>query len=561
MDIQQFQIHLNKAIQHRRDIKLGKADIRGVQYDVVENGIANVRDLLVHASSFDEIECIVFDETRLTFKQFFEYSQAFAHILQHKYSIKPRQKIAIAMQNRPEWLICFAAIVSIGAVAVPLNSWWQKNDLAFAVEDANVVLLIGDKKRISKASDFPIKINTIDVDDKNFFVWINQTQVPRELSSSNRVSLHTDDDVCILYTSGSTGRPKGVILTHRGILTSIYSWSILADTMRSRFDGLEIYGKDPAIIMSVPLFHVAGLHSCFLNSLFLGRKIVMTAKWEVAKAAELINREKVTTLVVVPTMTQDLVAYLEDNAVTCPTVVDVNSGGSKLQSSAIKRIQKVFPNASPSSGYAMTETNAIGAVNFGPDYIEKPESTGKPIEPLTKVEIRDNAENVLPNNNEGEIWIKSAAAFKTYHNLPEVYAETFKNGWIRTGDLGLLDNDGFLYITGRLKNLIIRGGENISSLEVEAALTNLPHVSEAFVFGVPDERFGEVVAAIVSIEDNKTVAAIDIIASTKEHVAHFKVPGKLWVYKDKFPRTATQKIDMQTLKHHASQHLPDYSEN
>jgi long-chain acyl-CoA synthetase len=406
-----FEQYFKNALRHRKELSLKKSNIRGVTYDVIDSDIKNLRDLFKHAASNGEKDCIVFDKTRMSFSEFFNHSETFSQFLQQKYDINPKDRVGIVMQNRVEWLISFTAIVSIGAVAVPFNSWWYEDEILFTMGDANVKLLIGDTARLSRVSS--ALLSKIDVDKVDVFAWLRRIDESPFNYAFTPPIIDEDDDFCILYTSGSTGRPKGVALTHRGVLTAIHSWSLLADIMRMRYDGLEIYGKSPAILMSVPLFHVAGLHSCFLNSLFLGRKIVMTSKWDVVKAAQLILEERITSMVIVPTMTQDLVEYLEDQSLTCPSVVDVNSGGAKLQASAIKRIQSVFPNASPSSGYAMTETNALGAVNFGPDYIQRPESTGKPLEPITKVVIKDASGNVLPSNKEGEIWIKSAALFRT----------------------------------------------------------------------------------------------------------------------------------------------------
>ena len=285
----------------------------------------------------------------------------------------------------------------------------------------------------------------------------------------------------------------------------------------------------------------------------------MMAKWDANTAVDLIDRERVTTFLGVPTMVHELTQAVAQAGKVLDSVVDINAGGSKQPSDRVARVKAAFPSASTSSGYAMTETNALGAVGFGPDYAAHPDSTGRPVPPVLDLEIRDQEGRALPAGEVGEVCMKSPANFRCYLNMQEETETTLVDGWVKSGDLGYLDEEGFLFIVDRLKDLIIRGGENISTLEVEAAIYANADVTEVAVFAIPDERMGEVVGAAVWIKPDATTEASALVDFAAERLAKFKVPGRVWISKDPLPRTATQKIDKPATMRRVSQTLPDYA--
>ena len=354
--------------------------------------------------------------------------------------------------------------------------------------------------------------------------------------------INPDDDATILYTSGSTGHPKGVCSSHRSIISTLLQWMVVA-TARNIKDGIIANEEiQPSCLLTVPLFHVTGSHAQFMLSFLSGRKMVIMYKWDSEKALSLIEKEKITTLNGVPTMTLEVMRDESRKKYDLSSLKELSGGGAARPSSHVKELKNEFPNASPGLGYGLTETNAAGAVISGDDYINRPGSTGKPTPPLTKIKIFDSNHKECNENEVGEVWIKSITNFSKYWNNEEATNEAFFNDWFRSGDLGYLDEDNFLYIVDRAKDIVIRGGENISCLEVEDAINKHPNIIEASVYGVPDERLGEKLCCSISLKELNDFDESAFNIYLKDYIANFKIPEYYDLHENKLPRTASGKI-------------------
>jgi acyl-CoA synthetase (AMP-forming)/AMP-acid ligase II len=363
------------------------------------------------------------------------------------------------------------------------------------------------------------------------------------------VEVLADDHATIMYTSGSTGHPKGALSSHRGVLSALYSWMCMgiatkiAQTQETREEGLP-----PSALVTVPLFHCTGSHSAFMLSLVVGRKMVIMHRWDAQEALRLIEEEKITWFNGVPTMSAELQAAAETTDRDISSLTEIMAGGAARPPDQVKKISGTFKKSAPGIGYGLTETNALGTVNAGAFYIARPSSSGRPVPAVTDFRVINESGDVLPAGERGELCIKSPANILGYWNKPEATAEAFIDGWFHTGDVAYIDGDGFVYIVDRIKEIIIRGGENISCLEVEAAIYDHPGVLEAAVFGLPDERLGEIVGTAIVLKEGVELSAEELRVFLKEHLASFKIPVHVFFRSEQLPRIASGKIFKRQLK-------------
>ncbi|MGI9294643.1 MAG: class I adenylate-forming enzyme family protein, partial [Pseudomonadales bacterium] len=357
------------------------------------------------------------------------------------------------------------------------------------------------------------------------------------------VVIDSDADASIMYTSGSTGEPKGAVATHRNVLSAIMSWALLGTAAKMELGTVDVEPEHtPAALLTVPLFHVTGCNSMFLLSVLMGRKIVMMHKWRVDDALDLIEKEKITYFNGVPTMSRELQVAAKDTERDISTLEEIFGGGAARPPQHVKELKETFPEANFGVGYGLTETSGIATVNANARYSERPASAGKVTPAVTELKVIAPDGSEQPVNESGEVCIKSSANVHCYWNKPEATAAAFNDGWFHTGDVGYLDEDGYLFIVDRSKDIIIRGGENISCIEVEAALYEHDAVAEAVVFGVPDERLGELVFAVVVARKNEELDAEQLKSFATERIAAFKVPEHISVIHKSLPRTGTGKI-------------------
>ena len=454
------------------------------------------------------------------------------------------------MRNCPAWIVAYFAILKAGGIATLINGWWESHELEHALQLTEPKLIIADSPRADRiaATSAKCPVIAIPID-----LPVEQALADLLDSDDPDIVLPTvgpDDDATILFTSGSTGEAKGALSTHRAVTMGAYTYAAGLITMLGLLtqEGRAPKSK-PRVLLSVPLFHVTGEVPVMLNSFVIGRCLVMMPKWDAGDALRLIQAEKVTYFVGVPTMSLELMTHPDREKYDLSSLTDIAAGGAPRPISHVERLQQTFPASQPALGYGLTETNAVGAHNFWSNYAAKPGSTGRAHKPFVDLVILGAGDVHLPTGETGEIGIRSAANIKGYWKAPEATAELYTaDHYVRTGDIGYLDEDGYLFIVDRKKEIIIRGGENISTAEIEAACYAFPEVAEASVFGASDERLGEVPVAVIvpTAPDAVTVEALR--AFLEQRLAKFKVPERYIFLDEELPRLGTGKIDRRALK-------------
>ena len=492
-------------------------------------------------------EAIVAGDERLTFAQLDQASNRVARGLVAR-GIAKGDRVGIAMRNCSSWVIAHMGIVKAGGVATLLNGWWEAHEMEHAINLTDPKLVIADAPRAARISARCKGREIVSVD-----VELPLEQALAELlDGSGTVAalpeITPDDDATILFTSGSTGEAKGALSTHRAVTTGVYTY---ATGLMVLLGLLTKEGRAPSgptrTLISVPLFHVTGEVPVMLNSFVIGRCMVMMSKWDATEALRLIESEKITYFVGVPTMSLELMTHPDRHKRDLSSLTDIAAGGAPRPVSHVERLKYEFPTAQPALGYGLTETNAVGCHNFWGNYAAKPGSTGRAHKPYVEVAILGESDRHLDVGEVGEIGIRTAANVKGYWDMPEASAALFTaDGYVRTGDVGYLDEDGYLFIVDRKKDIIIRGGENISAAEVEAACYACPDVAEASVFGVPDERLGEVPVAVIHTKNG--ISEGDLRQFLEGRIARFKVPARFIFSAEPLPRLGTGKIDRRALK-------------
>ncbi|MCP4692681.1 MAG: acyl--CoA ligase, partial [Desulfobacterales bacterium] len=532
---------------------------------------------------------LVYEDDRTSFTDAYLKAANLAWRLREDFGIEKGDRVAIASRNYPEWCLAFMAITSLGCIAVALNAWWSGEELVYGLEDSGSKLVLADNERLERLRPFlpDLDLSVIAIRPTaagaapSSGMPSNGAAEPdiAPLLEGDRTTmpaaeLHPDDDAMLMYTSGTTGKPKGVVTSHRAIITPLIAWAYIAlitaftqvpkeelepwkRWLFKETDELPVLEVDadteqpppqPAMILTFPMFHVSGVIVQFLNSIFSKRKLVLMYKWNPEKALELIERERITAFDGVPTLSWELLNSPDFEKRDTSSLLALGAGGAKRPVEQANQIQKRFKSEGGYAGYGLTETSALGTSIRGEDYANRPASAGRPLEPLLEMQIQDEKGNTLPPNREGEICIKSCSLFRGYWNNPEATAQVFRNGWFRTGDLGHLDDEGFLFITGRAKDIVIRGGENIGCPEVEEVLYEHPAVFEAAVFGLPDERLGERLAATVRVRPGFTVGEDELKSHVGGRLAKYKVPSVIWLSHEQLPRNATGKLDKRRLR-------------
>ncbi len=536
---------------------VGEAEIRGNTYRVFRNAPPSLVGVFQFAASHGDRPFLHYEGEGLTFRETWNEAVRLAEGLKTRFGVGKGDRVAIAMRNLPEWCVSYMAIISLGAVAVPLNAWWKSEELRYGLADSGAKLVILDGKRLEYILPWKkdLGLTLVLARDKVEGADHLYQDVFAARADASDVAIDPEDDFSIVYTSGSTGNPKGVILTHRGAISTLFSWAFVAAAIKEARDGVSLFGDDPGVLLAVPLFHVTGSHSLFMMSMLIGRRVVIMKKWDARRAIELINEHRLTNFVGVPSQSYELIDAAGDT--TMPTLIDLGSGGAKRPPEHVARLRAKFPNVNPASGYGLSETNALGCIISLDDYRMRPDSTGRAVPPLCDIKIMTD-KGEAATGEVGEIWIRSAANFRGYLNLPEETAKsTTPDGWFKSGDLGRLDAEGFIYIVDRLKDLIIRGGENISCLEVENRAYAHPNVAEVSVFSVPDEVLGERVGMVIYPKSGPIDAA-EVREFMGEELAGFKTPERIWISPVSLPRLGTEKFDKRMIRMMALRHEPAF---
>jgi acyl-CoA synthetase (AMP-forming)/AMP-acid ligase II len=492
-------------------------------------------------------EALVAGDERLTFADLDRISERLARGLATR-GVSKGDRIGIAMRNCPAWVVTYMALLKAGAVATLLNGWWESHELEHALDLTTPKLVIADAPRAKRiaASCASCEVVTLPVE------LAVEDAIAGLLEGVDDVVLlpevTPDDDATILFTSGSTGESKGALSTHRAVTTATYAY---ATGLMCLLAILTEAGREPTsqsrTLLSVPLFHVTGEVPVMINSFVIGRCMVIMPKWDATEALRLIEKEKITYFVGVPTMSLELMTHPERHKFDLSSLTDITAGGAPRPVSHVERLRHEFPDAQPALGYGLTETNAAGFANYWGNYAAKPASTGRAQKPYVETAILGANDRHLAVGEVGEIGIRSASNIKCYWEMPEATAALFTpDGYVRTGDIGYFDEDGYLFIVDRKKEIIIRGGENISAAEVEAECYACPDVAEVAVFGAPDERLGEVPVAVVHSRNG--LSEDDLRAFLEARIARFKIPARFIFSEEPLPKLGTGKIDRPSLK-------------
>ncbi len=489
---------------------------------------------------------LVYEDEHWSFGRVMEHVDALGAALVERYGIAPGDRVAIAMRNYPEWVVSFAAITSIGAISVSFNAWWTTEEMDYALDDSGARLLVCDSERLERAAP---SLESRDVralvvrtaNDKlpaDADRWEDVVELGRKLPD---VAIEPDMDATILYTSGTTGFPKGAVSTHRAVLSALLAFGCRTAVQYQVAPNDRPAAEGRAFILAVPLFHVTGCVAVMLSCFAAGIKLVMMYKWSPERALELVERERITNFVGVPTMSWDLLESPDFARRDTSSLRSVGGGGAPAPPELVERVEKGFAKGRPSIGYGMTETNAFGPQNAGDDYLRKPSSTGRII-PVVEMRTTDEAGHPLPTGEVGELWFRGPNLIRGYWNKPEATAETLVDGWLRTGDIGRIDEEGFVYVRDRAKDMVLRGGENVYCAEVEATIYRHPAVYEAAVFGLPHERLGEEVAVALLPKAGTSIDSTELQAFLSEHLAPFKVPTHVEIVSGPLPRNAAGKF-------------------
>ncbi len=548
--------------------EVAREDIRGVPTLVWAKAPKNLIELLHGSRQHGDKTFLVFEDERYSFTEHYELVLTLATELLEM-GVGKGDRVAIAMRNYPEWIISFWATISIGAIAVPLNAWWSGDELAYGLENSGSKVLIFDQERIQRVapylSELPQSADlsvlavrcSQDVSSK-VPASIVQREMQDILKSGVRkpieALIEADDPAVIFYTSGTTGRAKGAIGTHRNLVTNLMNAFFV--TTRSTMLAKERSNSDneateaPAessYLLSVPLFHATGCFATMIPNLVAGNKIVLMRRWDPEDALALIERERVTFFGGVPTMVWQVLNSPNFAKYDTSSIRNISYGGAPAPSELVRRIKEHFPTGMPSNGYGLTETSAIAAMNVGDDYVRKPDSVGPPV-PVCEVRIIGSDGTDQDINTPGELWIKGANVIPGYWNNQEATAASFSNGWLHSGDVAFIDEEGYLHIVDRAKDMLIRGGENVYSPEVEGAIYEHPAVADVAVVGIPDLVLGEEVCAIIQLRPGHSLSEQELKEHVAKRLAHFKVPKYVYFREDALPRNAAGKLLKRQLK-------------
>lgn len=538
--------------------------IRGVPTRVWTNAPPTLGHLLAHSRSHGDATFVVYEDERVSYGGFVRATATLAaHFARH--GVVKGDRVALAMRNLPEWPVAFFAAVSLGAIVVPLNAWWTGDELEYALGDSGAKLLVCDAERLARIAPATDRLTALtDVivsragDGEIAGIGANVVRLEEVIGAASGwsaladvplppLTLAPDDEATIFYTSGTTGHPKGALGTHRNITSNIMaSGYAAARSVLRRGDPLP----DPQprnVLLVIPLFHVTACSAGLMGFLASGSTMVLMHKWETVRAMELIERERIHQTGGVPTIAWQLLEHPERHRFDLSSLDTISYGGAPSAPELVRKIASDLKSA-PGNGWGMTETMATVTSHSGEDYLHRPDSCGPPV-PVSDVRIMaEDGATELGVGEVGELWARGPQIVVGYWNKPEATAETFREGWVRTGDLGYIDEEGFCYICDRAKDMIIRGGENIYSSEVENVLYDHPAVTDAAIIGLPHRTLGEEPAAVVHLAPGSMASEAELQAWVRGRLAAFKVPVRIVFCKETLPRNANGKILKKDLK-------------
>lgn len=526
--------------------------VDGVDYTAYKSAPRTLKEALDVGRDHGENPFIIYEQETFSFSEFFAQADAISHQLAHRHGVEKGDRVAIAMRNYPEWMMVFTAVVSLGAIVVPLNSWGQKAELEYGLTDSGASVVFCDEQRYQHIADSlpDIKVKAVvarttltelapGAEHYSDFIAGGLGQTPPVFDCD------TDDPVMIMYTSGTTGLPKGALSSHRNIIQALINFEFHATSSAmvnpDVIEKMMTCGFPPTSLLAVPLFHVSGCHALFMLSVRGGRRVVMMYKWDPKKALELIERERITILSAVPSMVIDVLEHPDFDKTDTSSLISFGGGGTASPPKFARLVYDKVDKPYPGAGYGMTETNATCSNCTGAAYRYKPTSAGI-LSPIVEFKTVDENGRELPRGEKGEIWLKAPTVIKGYWNKPEANAKAFRDGWVATGDIGYIDQENFVFIVDRVKDMVIRAGENIASAEIEACISEMSAVHEVAAFGVPHDTLGEELAVAITPHVGSAVDEQAVRDYVKARLAGFKVPSYVWVRDSDMPRNPTGKI-------------------
>ena len=546
-------------------LEVGEGEVRGVKMKIWKNAPPTLKEVFLLSAAFGPRTYLVSEDERATIAEFRSAAAKFSHQLIAD-GVKPGDRVALIMRNLPEWPVAFFGAILAGAIITPLNAWWTGSELEYGLTNSGSSIAVMDVERYERVREH--LDNCPDL--RKVYVSRSKEEIadPRVARLESvlggtadwktigevaipDISYGPDDDAAIFYTSGTTGLPKGAVISHRNIISNMFN-SASAQARAFLRRGEAPPAPDPtappkAFLISVPFFHATGCFAIMIPSLMAGNKVVMQRRWDVDQALEIMQREKVTHFGGVPTIAWQVLEHPRVNEYDLSSVEGCAYGGAPAAPELVKRLKERFPSSAPSQGWGMTETSATAVSNTGEDYERKPASTGVP-SATGEVKIVGEGDRELPRGEVGELWYKGPIVVRGYWQNEQATAETFVDGWIKTGDLAKIDDEGFVYIVDRAKDMLIRGGENIYCVEVENALYDHPAVMDAAVIGKPHLTLGEEPLAVVYLKPGMAATSDELRHFVAQKLAAFKVPVEVIFWPETLPRNANGKIVKRELK-------------
>ena len=540
-------------------------EVNGAPVRVYDNAIPDMRAVWAMSAAHGDKDYLVYGDERYSYSEAHARVRALAHHLRTEHGAGPGTRVAVSMRNYPEWVLSHWAAMSVGAAVVGMNSWWTRPEMEFALEDSEPVALITDGERLerlgSPGNDAPLIVARHDGElpagARRWESVADPSDAPDDLPETD---IDPDDDALIFYTSGTTGFPKGAQLTHRAVVHNLMNMVFLSacgDAARARRmarSGDSDSDSQPAApapevtaLLPVPLFHVTGCN-CVLHTVTIaGGRLVLMYRWDAATALRLIETEGVTVFTGVPSMSREMLQHPDWQRTDTSSLLSMGGGGAAIPTDLVHRIDEGLSSGRPGVGYGLTETSGVATAISNEFYVANPSSVG-PLVPCMEAKVVDENGVTLDAGQRGELLLRGPNVMKGYLNRPDATAEAIVDGWFRTGDVAEIDADGWIYIKDRIKDVVIRGGENIHCSEVEAAIYELDEVAEAAAFGVPDERLGEEVAAAVVLVPGADLDAAGLAAHLEGRLARYKHPRYAWFLDEPLPRNANGKFLKRDLR-------------
>jgi long-chain acyl-CoA synthetase len=532
-----------------------ETEVLGNRLRIYKNAPLSVREVWLSTIQFAERPYLIYGDEKLTYADAHERVNAIASWLASQ-GVKPGDRVAIAMRNYPEWMLIYWACVSSGITVVGINAWWTTEEMAYAFSDSAPEVVFLDSERLARLQERPdlaanLKIVGIRIPDApdNVTPW---SEVIAHGGDMPDVEVDPDSDACIFYTSGTTGHPKGAQLTHRGCVSNLFNLMYAAAssalaTERATCIAPPVTPPVPTTLITTPLFHVTANNCGAYATTAAGGALVLMYRWDAGEALRLVSKERVTSMSGVPVMARELINHPDFATTDTSSLASLSGGGAQVPPDLVHKIDSQVSTARPSTGYGMTETCGIITSIAADFFVDKPDSAGPAMPNFEAKCVDDDGEAVQPGQV-GELWVRGSSVIKGYINRPEATADSITDGWLHTGDIARIDDDGFIFIVDRKKDMVLRGGENIYCAEVEAAVYRHEAVAECCAFGVPDDRLGEEVGIALVLKPGERLTEDALREHCAAIMAKHKIPRYIWFLEEALPRNASGKFLKRELR-------------